>query len=96
MGVARLGGEGAEAGLGVVEVDAVGGKGGDEEGKELMDSVEEEVLVGLRMGVGCWEEVMEAEETRDGTRYSRAPSGEDWRRMGVSISVKSGWISKTQ
>jgi hypothetical protein len=27
--------------------------------------------------------------TRVGTRYSRAPSGDDWSRMGVSISIKS-------
>jgi len=55
------------------------------------------VVVGLEEGEGEGDEE-EREEREDseslaGTRYSLAPSGEDWRRMGVSISVKS-WKAK--
>lgn len=35
----------------------------------------------------------EGEGWRVGTRNSRAPSGEGWRRVGVSISVKPTGIS---
>ena len=43
--------------------------------------------------LGCWGDCWRAKnwgsvEVRVGTRYSRAPSGDDWRRIGVSISVK--------
>ena len=83
--------------MGVARARAGEGGEGEEEEEEGEVAVEDEVEVGVDVGwrgeVGVAEAGVGAkteEGSRAGTRYSRAPSGEDWRRMGVSTSVKSG------